>query len=158
MTNIYIKTKTEQLSFVEGGGGFGWRSNNKFTVLDATLTGETGGFCTVVDVSAGDTIYVLTVEYADGGCEGYAYGIGEILMVFTSKETAFKAMEEFKTAIDEIETHDYYEDPENNPYIPQDYVTIKLEDGTLIYVYNPVNHYNATLYYKLKVIEKIVKE
>jgi hypothetical protein len=157
MTNIYIKTTTEQLSFIDGGGSFGWRSNNKFTVHDAKLTGEPGGFCTVVDVSVGDTIYVLTVEYTGGGCEGCAYGIGEILMVFTSKETAFKAMEEFKTVIDEIENHDYDEDSEDKPYIPQDYVTIELEDGTQINVYNPVNDYNATLDYKLKVIERIVK-
>ena len=153
MTNVYIRTKTEQLSFIDGGGSFGWRSNNKFTVLDAKLTGEPiDEYWTVNDVSVGDTIFVLIVEYTGGGCEGCAYGIGEILWVFTSKETALKAMEKFKVVIDEIENHDYDQD-ENDEYIPPSVVSIELENGIEVEVNNPVCDYNATLDYKLKVMQ-----
>jgi hypothetical protein len=148
MTEIYINWKQHLLSSITDEWGRDWEEEYHFSVNNAYLSGEhmaVESFKTIHDVNVGDTVYVLVIRYSDGNSFGRAYGKGEVLWVFTSKEIAEKASDTFTKAIEE---KDY-----DKPYT----IEIELEDGSKVSIGNPVYDYFTTLD-ECEIIELKVEE
>ena len=108
-----------------------WRQTYDFSVDGVSLTSHGGWhedkLGTLVDVKAGDPVFVLYMTYDTGDTFGTAKGKGEVIWVFKDAVLAMKAKQQWKE--------------ENDKHDPEFSIRFEVDGGEFITQSNPAAGY-----------------
>jgi hypothetical protein len=101
MTELYVQYDKNCTDSYRSGEMYGeWRESYDFSVRRVSLTSSGDYYeeklgC-LVDVKAGEPVFVLYITYDTGDSFGRARGVGEIIWVFKDAALAMKAKQQYE--------------------------------------------------------------
>jgi hypothetical protein len=132
MTELFVQYNKECIDSYRSEEMYGdWREEYDFNVTGVSLTsrdrwGEEKLGC-LVDVKAGEPVFVLYITYDTGDSFGRARGVGEIIWVFKDATLAMKAKVKYEE--------------ENSKSNPEFTITFEVDGGETLSQSNPAAGY-----------------
>jgi hypothetical protein len=132
MTELFVQYNKECIDSYRSEEMYGdWREEYDFNVTGVSLTsrdrwGEDKLGC-LVDVKAGEPVFVLYITYDTGDSFGRARGVGEIIWVFKDAALAMKAKAKYEE--------------ENSKSNPEFTITFEVDGGETLSQSNPAAGY-----------------
>ena len=132
MTELFVQYNKECIDSYRSEEMYGdWREEYDFNVTGVSLTsrdrwGEDKLGC-LVDVKAGEPVFVLYITYDTGDSFGRARGVGEIIWVFKDATLAMKAKAKYEE--------------ENSKSNPEFTITFEVDGGETLSQSNPAAGY-----------------
>lgn len=133
MTELFVQYRENLVYSEYSNGEYGsWREIYDFRLFGVSLTSQQGfaleeNLGCLVDVTAGELVFVLYMTYDTGNSCGHAKGKGEIIWVFKEPALAMKAKEKWEK--------------ENAKKDPEFSIEFEVDGGKFVEQYNPAAGY-----------------